>query len=212
MSNSLKNDLFTDNLSINNSSMNNSFTNDMLKQFLKKKQLSTEESILSQSSPQDKDKKKKTNRTTRNLFVQLSAQDILYILEALSVYQQLVLPEIYRPAIDDTVNAINSQLELQGINLYKSINKKNILIGSKCTTYDVDNCFIPANVSKSTNDKSDSCKVVVNDIHAIARLVEGVVIGASDIDGLIKVAISQDDKMKIIEVPYNSIILANGDD
>lgn len=201
MSNSLKDDLFTD----------NSFTNDILKQFLKKKRLSTKESILNQSSPQDE--KKKTNRTTRNLFVQLSAQDILYILEALSVYQQLVLPEIYRPVIDNVVDAINSQLELQGINLYKSINKKNILIGSKCTAYDVDNCFIPANVSKSAdNELNDPCKVVVNDIHATARLVEGVVIGASDIDGLIKVAISQDDKIKIIEVPYDSIILVNGDD
>ena len=188
--------------------MPDSSTNDILKQFLKKKQLSTEESILNQQ-----DKKKKTNRTTKNLFVQLSAQDILYILEALSVYQQLVLPEIYRPAIDDTVDAINSQLELQGINLYKSTNKKNILIGSKCTTYDVDNCFIPANVSKSTdNELNDPHKVVVSDIHTTARLVEGVVIGTSDIDGLIKVAISQDDKIKIIEVPYNSIILTNGDD
>lgn len=206
MSNSLKNDL-----SINNSFTNNSSTNDILKQFLKKKQLSTEESILNQSSVQDE--KKKANRITRNLFVQLSAQDILYILEALSVYQQLVLPEIYRPAIDDTVDAINSQLELQGINLYKSTNKKNILIGSKCTTYDVDNCFIPANVSKSTDKElNDSRKVVVSDIHSTAKLVEGVVIGASDIDGLIKVAISQNDKIKIIEVPYDSIVLMNGDD
>lgn len=206
MLNSLKNDLFTD-----NSSTNNSSANDILKQFLEKKQLSTKEFILNQSSLQNE--KKKTNRTTRNLFIQLSAQDILYILEALSVYQQLVLPEIYRPAIDDTVDVINSQLELQGINLYKSINKKNILIGSKCTTYDVDNCFIPANVSKSAdNELNNPRKVVVNDIHATAKLVEGVVIGASDIDGLIKVAISQDDKIKIIEVPYDSIILVNGDD
>ena len=117
-------------------------------------------------------------KESKELFLGLSAQDILYILESLTVYKLLMLPDNKKGDIDELMFSINTQLELEGINLYKSYNSKDMLINKKCTFTDLD---------------SD-------------KILEGIVLGSSPVEGLIRVAYSKNDKLEIAYIPSHIII------
>ena len=115
----------------------------------------------------------------KKIFLEISPQHMINILEALAIYQDVALADKYKYIIDDLFNIINEQLQLQGINIYK--NKQHNLIGKFCQVNDLN----------------------INDLST--NITQGVIIGVSDIDGLIKVLIDNNNKLEIIEVPFNLI-------
>lgn len=112
------------------------------------------------------------------LFFEFSAQEILNILEALSVYKNLILAEKYRPYIDKQVHNIMNMLQVQGIDLFVKDDLPQLQIGKE-VVIDID-----LNQSNEIN---------------------GILLGVSDIENLFKVAIIKDNKFEIIDVPINAI-------
>lgn len=112
------------------------------------------------------------------LFFEFSAQEILNILEALSVYKNLILAEKYRPYIDKQVHDIMNMLQVQGIDLFVKDDLPQLQIGKE-VVIDID-----LNQSNEIN---------------------GILLGVSDIENLFKVATIKDNKFEIIDVPINAI-------
>jgi len=115
----------------------------------------------------------------KKIFLEVSPQHIVNILEALAIYQDVALADKYKYIIDELFDTINEQLQLQGINIYK--NKQHNLVSKFCQVTDLN----------------------INDLST--NTIDGIIIGVSDINGLIKVAISNNNQLDIIEVPLSSI-------
>lgn len=111
-----------------------------------------------------------------NLLLSLSAQDILFVIESLSLYKDVAMSDQFKPAIDELLITISEQLELQGIKLYASDKQKSTIIGKKCTIPDIAN-----------------------------NQIEGIVLGSSDIDGLVKVVTCKNNRLEIIDIPLHII-------
>ena len=121
------------------------------------------------------------DKEEKKIFLEISPQYMVNILEALTIYQDVALSEKYKYIVEDLFNIINEQLQFQGINIYTNSKKQHNLIGKFCQVNDL-----------NINDLSIST-------------IQGVIIGVSDIDGLIKVLISNNNKLEILDVPLNSI-------
>lgn len=119
----------------------------------------------------------------KKIFLEVSPQHIVNILEALAIYQDVALADKYKHIIDELFNTINEQLQLQGINIYK--NKQHNLIGKSCQITDLN----------------------INDLST--NIINGIILGVSDIDGLVKVVISNNNQLEIIDVPLTSITINN---
>ena len=115
----------------------------------------------------------------KKIFLEVSPQHIVNILEALAIYQDVALADKYKYIIDELFNIINEQLQLQGINIYK--NKQHNLVGKSCQVTDLN----------------------INDLST--DIINGIILGVSDIDGLIKIAISNNNQLNVIDVPLTSI-------
>lgn len=115
----------------------------------------------------------------KKIFLEVSPQHIVNILEALAIYQDVALADKYKHIIDELFNTINEQLQLQGINIYK--NKQHNLVSKSCQVTNLD----------------------INDLST--DIINGIILGVSDIDGLIKVVISNNNQLEIIDVPLTSI-------
>ena len=119
----------------------------------------------------------------KKIFLEISPQHIVNILEALAIYQDVALADKYKHIIDELFNIINEQLQLQGINIYK--NKQHNLIGRSCQITDLN----------------------INDLST--NIINGIILGVSDIDGLVKAVISNNNQLEIIDVPLTSISINN---
>lgn len=118
-----------------------------------------------------------TSRFKDDIFIQFSPQEILNCLEALTVYKDYMLPKQYKFLIDNQIEHINNQLSVQGINLYVSKETYSFKLGEMCYINDFN--FADNKI------KQQQC----------------IVIGTSDTEDFIKVAIIDNDEFKIIEVP-----------
>ena len=119
----------------------------------------------------------------KKIFLEISPQHIVNILEALAIYQDVALADKYKHIIDELFNIINEQLQLQGMNIYK--NKQHNLIGRSCQITDLN----------------------INDLST--NIINGIILGVSDIDGLVKAVISNNNQLEIIDVPLTSISINN---
>lgn len=120
------------------------------------------------------------NKSLKNkLFFEFSAQEILNIMEALTLYKRLVLPEKYKPIIDNQISNISEMLKLQNVDLLFKDDVPQLDIGS----------IILVDISLN------------QEVHE----VKGILLGASDIENLFKVAIIKNHEFNIIDVPLNVI-------
>ena len=110
------------------------------------------------------------SRFDNKLFFEFSSQEILNIIEALTLYKEVMLPEKYRSLIDDEIKHIIEMLKVQNIDTFAS-NENINNIGS----------FILAD----------------------GQL--GILLKASETEGFFKVAVIEDNQLKIIEVPFTLI-------
>lgn len=117
----------------------------------------------------------KNNRLTNKLFFEFTSQEAINMIEALSVYKNLMLPDRYKPLIDVQLDKITEQLKLQEIDIFANEDTAQYTIGSK---------------------------VIIDDI---SGNIEGIIIGASATENFFKVVISKDNKLEVIEVPTNLI-------
>ena len=114
------------------------------------------------------------------LFFEFTPQETLNILEALSLYQKLVLPEKYRYLIDIQTNHINQMLKLQNVDTYHKNDIPTLSIGS----------IVKVDISIEPNKQN---------------IVDGILLGTSDIENLFKVVIIDNNNFKFIDVPINVI-------
>ena len=117
---------------------------------------------------------------SKKIFLEISAQEMLFILESLSLYKDIILPDNYKDLINNLLSTINQQLQLQGINLYVNKEQTN-LIGKSCIINDVN----------------------INDLST--NKLQGIIIGSSDIANLIKVVVNKNNALTVIDVPLNLI-------
>ena len=114
------------------------------------------------------------------LFFEFSAQEILNVMEALTLYKRLILPEKYHILVDKQIQNISETLKLQGVDVFFKDDIPQLQIG----------------------------QLVIVDISTdlTKHEVEGILLGASsDFENLFKVATIESNKFKILDVPLNVI-------
>ena len=122
------------------------------------------------------------DRFVDKLFFEFSPQEILNIIEALHLYRELMLPKKYRFLIDEQLENITTMLSVQNIDTFKEDNEPEFKIGEK----------IKVDISIGINFNKET-------------VVDGILLGAGDIENFFKVVVIDDNKFKIIEAPINLI-------
>ena len=77
-----------------------------------------------------------SSRFSNQLFFTFSSQDVLNIIESLTVYRDLILPKRFRGVVTEQLKKITNQLELQGIKSYAAEDSTNFHIGDYCLIND----------------------------------------------------------------------------
>jgi hypothetical protein len=108
----------------------------------------------------------------KKIFLEQTPQEVLNVLEALQFYKDSVVKPNYQYVIDNQLSKINTQLQLQNVNVY-------------CKQY---------------NPDFKVGQVVEYDDHT------AIVLSPSDKNSFIKIVISNNNKLEVIDVPIVSII------
>ena len=142
-------------------------------------------------------KKEKNERNSTKVFFEFSLQETINMIESLSVYKEIMLPDKYKPLIDRQIENITYQLSIQQIDLFS--NKDNtVTIGKKYYFNDYKNFGDTSEDDTSENNTSG------NDKSDTKR--ECIILGTSPTENFIKVAVCTNNSLEVIEIPSSLLL------